>query len=71
MDKCDTVLNCSMQEAVMDLVSNVREGMRQRMGEVDWLDDKTRQLAIEKVKALFWLTVYRQDNNNNVFVELQ
>ena len=35
----------------MDLVSNVREGMRQRMGEVDWLDDETRQLAIEKVKA--------------------
>ena len=33
----------------MGLVSNVREGMRQRMDEVDWLDDDTRQLAIEKV----------------------
>ena len=33
----------------MDLVSNVREGMRQRMEEVDWLDDETRELAIEKV----------------------
>ena len=35
----------------MDLVSNVREGLRQRMDEVDWLDDGTRRLAIEKVKS--------------------
>ena len=38
-----------LQEAVMDLISNVREGVRQRMDEVDWLDDETRKLAIEKV----------------------
>ena len=41
-----------LQEAVMDLVSNVREGLRQRMDEVDWLDDETRKLSIEKVKAI-------------------
>ena len=31
------------------MVDQVREGLRQRMMEVDWLDDETRQLAIEKV----------------------
>ena len=35
----------------MDLISNVREGMKQRMEEVDWLDDETRELSIEKVKS--------------------
>ena len=35
----------------MDLVSNVREGLRQRMDEVDWLDYVTRELAIEKVRS--------------------
>ena len=33
----------------MELVLQVREGLRQRMMEVDWLDEDTRQLAIEKV----------------------
>ena len=32
----------------MEMVTKVREGLRQRMIEVDWLDDETRQLAIEK-----------------------
>ena len=36
----------------MELVSQVREGLRQRMMEVDWLDSTTRQRAIEKVKLL-------------------
>ena len=36
----------------MDLVSNVREGLRQRMDEVDWLDDDTRKLAIDKVNSI-------------------
>ena len=43
------VFNHALQEAVIDLVANVREGVRQRMNEVNWLDDETRQLAIEKV----------------------
>ena len=33
----------------MKLVAEVREGLKQRMNEVDWLDSETRQLAIEKV----------------------
>ena len=33
----------------MELVLQVREGLRQRMMEVDWLDEDARQLAIEKV----------------------
>ena len=33
----------------MDLVTEVREGLRQRMEEVDWLDSDTRKLAMEKV----------------------
>ena len=32
----------------MELVTEVREGLRQRMMEVDWLDDETRRLSIEK-----------------------
>lgn len=32
----------------MELVTEVREGLRQRMTELDWLDDETRQLSIEK-----------------------
>ena len=43
------MFNYALQEAVMDLEASVREGVRQRMNEVDWLDDETRQLAIEKV----------------------
>ena len=43
---------CDVQEAGMELVSQVREGLRQRMMEVDWLDSTTRQRAIEKVKLL-------------------
>ena len=50
-DKYDMICFNLLQEAVMDLVSNVREGLRQRMDEVDWLDDSTRRLAIEKVKS--------------------
>ena len=42
-----------LQDTVIDLVSNVREGLRQRMDEVDWLDDDTRRLAIDKVKSSF------------------
>ena len=34
----------------MDLVSEVRDGLRQRMDEVGWLDDRTRDLSIEKVR---------------------
>ena len=33
----------------MELEKRVREGLRQRMMEVDWLDDETRRLSIEKV----------------------
>lgn len=33
----------------MELVTEVKEGLRQRITEVDWLDDETRQLSIEKV----------------------
>ena len=36
----------------MELVLQVREGLRQRMMEVDWLDKDTRQLAIEKVTII-------------------
>ena len=42
-----------LQDTVIDLVSNVREGLRQRMDELDWLDDNTRRLVIEKVKSSF------------------
>ena len=45
-----TVVVCTwVQEAGMKLVAEVREGLKQRMNEVDWLDSETRQLAIEKV----------------------
>ena len=43
------------QEKVMELVSEVREGLRQRMMEVDWLDSETRQLAIEKVSSVLFV----------------
>lgn len=33
----------------MELVTQVRAGMEQRMMDVDWLDSETRQLALEKV----------------------
>ena len=33
----------------MTLVAGVRAGLGQRMMEVDWLDNVTRQLALEKV----------------------
>ena len=33
----------------MDLVTEVMEGLRQRMMEMDWLDSITRERAIEKV----------------------
>lgn len=36
----------------MEMVSEVREGLRQRMMEVDWLDRETRELAIEKVRSI-------------------
>ena len=36
----------------MALVTQVREGLRQRMMEVDWLDSETRQLALEKVHTI-------------------
>ena len=49
--QCDKYCFNLLQEAVVDLVSNVREGLRQRMDEVDWLDDITRRRAIEKVKV--------------------
>lgn len=30
-------------------MTKVREGLKQRMTELDWLDEETRQLSIEKV----------------------
>ena len=36
----------------MELEKRVREGLRQRMMEIDWLDDETRQLSIEKVSNI-------------------
>ena len=41
----------------MKLVSEVREGLRQRMMEVDWLDDETRQLSIEKANIYMLLSI--------------
>ena len=41
---------CLLQEAGVELVAGVREGLKQRMMEVDWLDNVTRNLAIEKVR---------------------
>ena len=43
------LVNPIAQEAGIEMVNQVREGLRQRMMEVDWLDDETRQLAVEKV----------------------
>ena len=33
----------------MELVTQVRAGMKQRMMDAEWLDSETRQLALEKV----------------------
>ena len=41
----------------MELVTEVMEGLRQRITEVDWLDDGTRQLSIEKVYKHFCMCV--------------
>ena len=41
----------------MELVTEVREGLRQRMSELDWLDDETRQLSIEKASIYAALIV--------------
>ena len=40
---------CLLQEAGVELVAGVRAGLKQRMMDVDWLDDETRKLSIEKV----------------------
>ena len=45
---------CTLQEAGMELVGEVREGLKQRMSELEWLDSETRQLAIEKVRVTYY-----------------
>ena len=42
----------------MELVTEVMKGLRQRIMEVDWLDDETRQLSIEKVYKHFCSVLY-------------
>ena len=47
----------NMQEAGEDLVTEVMEGLRQRMMEVNWLDSITRERAIEKVDTFSYARV--------------
>ena len=42
---------CLLQKAGVELVAGVRAGLKQRMMDVDWLDDETRKLSIEKVTS--------------------
>jgi predicted metalloendopeptidase len=43
---------CLLQKAGVELVAGVRAGLKQRMMDVDWLDDETRKLSIEKVTPM-------------------
>jgi endothelin-converting enzyme len=63
------LLPSGYKEAVMDLVSNVREGLRQRMDEVDWLDDNTRRLAIEKLEAIESRVAYPDRTFDDSYLE--
>ena len=42
---------CLLQKAGVELVAGVRAGLKQRMMDVDWLDNETRKLSIEKVTS--------------------
>jgi putative endopeptidase len=46
------------RDAVRQMVATVREAFEQRVGELDWMDDKTKARAREKSKEIAYLVGY-------------
>ncbi|CAI8022690.1 Endothelin-converting enzyme 1 [Geodia barretti] len=58
------------KEAGVELVAGVRAGLKQRMIDVDWLDDETRKLSIEKLEAIQSRVAYPNMTFNDSFLDM-
>ncbi|CAI7997216.1 Phosphate-regulating neutral endopeptidase PHEX, partial [Geodia barretti] len=58
------------KKAGVELVAGVRAGLKQRMMDVDWLDDETRKLSIEKLEAIQSRVAYPNMTFNDSFLNM-